>query len=177
MLTQLSCVHAQGCRQMCLQSCKTVASAAAGQSCELQELSYGLWHSCGSRAIKRKFIAWLSRGSLGVFVSVSPCVSRTNALHVLQQPCVSCGRASSEDRKEVLLSCTQHSKTATKKKKFVIVDRCRAAVRCETGFRVYLEHISVKPKRVTEHILVNCKGEILKTASLEYIKVLSNIYM
>ena len=30
---------------------------------QLHELSYGLWHSCGSCAIKRKFIAWLSQQS------------------------------------------------------------------------------------------------------------------
>ena len=67
MLARLSCVHAQCCRQMCLQSCKTATSAAARQPCELHELSYASWRSCGSRAIKRKFIERLSRGSLAAF--------------------------------------------------------------------------------------------------------------
>ena len=44
-----------------------VASADARQSCKLHELSYGLWRSYGSRAIKRKFIARLSRSSLVAF--------------------------------------------------------------------------------------------------------------
>ena len=67
MLAQLSWVHGKGFRQMCLQSCKPVASVAMRQSCELNELSYGLWRSCGSHAIKRKFIAGLSCDSLAAF--------------------------------------------------------------------------------------------------------------
>ena len=74
MLSRLSCVHAQGCRQLCLQSCKNVASTAARQSRELHELSYRSWHSRtaqvrqSSVSIKVRviFIYCLKRSSIGI---------------------------------------------------------------------------------------------------------------
>ena len=101
MLSRLPCVHAQGCCQLCLQSCKTVASAAGRQSCEFHELAYSLRGSCRSHAIKCKFIARLSCVRVAVLrvkcMSASSCISHTNALCVLEQPCHSRAQMNSKE--------------------------------------------------------------------------------
>ena len=72
---------------MCLKSCKTDASAAGRQSCQLHERGV-LGQLCNKMQVNCMVIGWY----LGVkSVSVNSCVSCMNALHVLQQPCVSCG--------------------------------------------------------------------------------------
>ena len=102
MLVQLSCTDTQRCRHMCLQSCKTVASVAARQSCDPYEHPYGSWRSCGSRAIKCKLITRLSRGSLAAFAGEIHGFELLRSSYDLQQPCISCGRrASSLDRKKI----------------------------------------------------------------------------